>query len=36
MTDIKTAFNKDKSNMEVYRSYEKILQKYNEQVKKDK
>jgi hypothetical protein len=36
MNDIKQAFNKDKSNTEIYKSYEKILEKYNEQIKKDK
>lgn len=36
MNDIKLAFSKDKTNTDIYRSYEKILQKYNEQIKKDK
>lgn len=36
MSDIKLAFNKDKSNVEIHKSYEKILEKYNEKVKKDK
>ena len=36
MTDIKLAFSKDKSNIEIHKSYEKILEKYNEQVKRDK
>lgn len=36
MIDIKQAFKNDKSNVEVHKSYEKILLKYNEQMKKDK
>jgi hypothetical protein len=34
MTDIKQAFSLDKSNKEIYDSYEKILVKYNETLKK--
>jgi len=36
MADIKLAFNKDKSNVEIHKSYEKILEKYNEWAKKSK
>lgn len=34
MADIKQAFNLDKSNKEIYETYEKIIVKYNESVKK--
>ena len=36
MTDIKQAFSLDKSNKEIYDSYEKILVKYNETLKKER
>lgn len=34
--DIKQAFALDKTNQEIYKSYEKILVKYNESVKRSK